>query len=86
MQDAKASKSKTYLFLENKKQNTFAFENSLKFTRVFWIHKEKVSGIHQKIERQKLYANMRINNSLSIQKLWNVLCCITLSWTDTTYV
>ena len=39
MRDAEASRSKTHPLLENKKQNTFAFENNLEFTRVPWIHK-----------------------------------------------
>ena len=51
MWDAEASRNKTRLLLENKKQNTFASENNLESTKVPWIHKEKGSGIHQKIEK-----------------------------------
>ena len=38
---------------QEKKQNTFALENNLEYTRVPRIYKEKESGIHQRIERQK---------------------------------
>ena len=59
MQNAEASKSRTRLVLENKKQNMFASKNNLKSMKIPWIHKgpwihkEKGFGIHQKIERQK---------------------------------
>ena len=54
MQNAEASKSRTRLLLENKKQNMFASENNLKSMKIPWIHKgpwihkEKGFGIHQK--------------------------------------
>jgi len=41
MWDGEASKNKIHLLLENKKQNTFAFENNIELARVPWIHKEK---------------------------------------------
>ena len=34
MRDAKVSRNRTRLFLENKKQNTFGFGNNLEFTMV----------------------------------------------------
>ena len=51
MWEAEASKNRTHLLLENKKQNTFTSENNLEFTRVPrihegpLIHKENGSGI-----------------------------------------
>ena len=36
MQDAEASRGKTRLLLENKKQNTFVSKNNIEFTRVSW--------------------------------------------------
>ena len=48
MRDAEASRSRTHLLLENKKQNTFASENNLKSTRVLESTKIKDSGIHKR--------------------------------------
>ena len=59
MWDVELSRSRTCLLLENKKQNMFVSENNFESMRVpwilkgSWIHKEKGSGIHKKIERQK---------------------------------
>ena len=41
MQKQQATRSKTHLLLENKKQNMFASENNLESTRIPQIHKEK---------------------------------------------
>ena len=68
MQKQQAIRSKTHLLLENKKQNMFASENNLEFTRIPQIHEDssnpqgekvlkstsrKGSGIHQRNNRQK---------------------------------
>ena len=39
--DAEASRNRTHLLLENKKQNTFASENNLEFTRVLESTRKK---------------------------------------------
>ena len=48
-----ASRSKTRLLLENKKQNTFDYENNLKSTRVLKSTRRKGFRIHQRNNRQK---------------------------------
>ena len=48
-----ASRSKTCLLLENKKQNTFDYENNLKSTRVLKSTRRNGSRIHQRNNRQK---------------------------------
>jgi len=44
MQDVEVARNKTYLLLENKKQNTFVSENNLKSTWFPWIHKGPPQG------------------------------------------
>jgi len=46
MRDAEVPRNRVRLLLENKKQNTFASKNNLKFMKVPWIHKEKGSRVH----------------------------------------
>ena len=41
MRDVEASRNRTHLLLENKKQNTFASENNLEFTRVLESTRKK---------------------------------------------
>ena len=71
--DAEALRSRTRLLLENKKQNTFTFENNLEYTRVPWIHK-KESRIHQKIEFDK--KSVFIDNSLKIELPLEATICL----------
>ena len=55
MRDVKVLRSRTRLLLENKKQNTFVSENNLWIYEDSLNHKEKMSGIHQKIEKTKVW-------------------------------
>ena len=64
MQDEEASRSRTCILLENEKQNIVASENNLKSMRVAWIHKEKGSGIHQKIEFDKRSTATKVYKTL----------------------
>ena len=74
MQDEEASRSRTCILPENEKQNIVASENNLKSMRVPWIHKEKGSGIHQKIEFDK--KSMFIDNSLKTEFPLVVTMCL----------
>ena len=49
MRDAKATRSRTCLLLENKKQNTFAFENNLESTKVPRIYEGSLNPQGEKV-------------------------------------
>ena len=52
MGGAEVTRYRIHLFLENKKQNTFASKKNIESTRDLKFRRRK-SFIHQKIERQK---------------------------------